>query len=95
MPKDKVYVNAEKNLKRFKAGKLGRVGRLKRAAKELIGGEKTYLSKERHKEMIAARKKKKVAKSKAKPKKERTRQIEAGMRSAGLTKEEIARFGGR
>jgi len=44
MPKD-VYANAEKNLAKLKSGKLGRIAKLKRTAKELIGGEMTYLPK--------------------------------------------------
>jgi hypothetical protein len=44
MAKD-VYKNAEKNLKKLHAGKLGRIAKLKRTAKELIMGEKTYLPK--------------------------------------------------
>jgi len=38
----KVYANAEKNLKKLKSGKLGRIAKLKRIAKELIGGASTY-----------------------------------------------------
>jgi len=47
--KTDVYKNAEKNLKKLKAGKLGRIARLKRTAKELIGGSKTYLPKKKKK----------------------------------------------
>ena len=64
-----VYINAEKNLKKLKAGKLGRIARLKKKAKtwakEVVGGEKTYISKERHKEMVAVRKKKSKPKENA------------------------------
>ena len=38
----KAYANAKTNIKKLKAGKLGRVGRLKRTTKELVGGKKTY-----------------------------------------------------
>ena len=43
----RVYANAEKNLKKLKAGKLGRIAKLKRTTKELIGGKKTYLPKKK------------------------------------------------
>ncbi len=58
----KAYANAKTNIKKLKAGKLGRVAKLKRTAKELIGGKKTYLSAER----IAGDKKLKAAKPKKK-----------------------------
>ena len=80
MPKtmEKVYANAEKNLKKLKEGKLGRLAKLKRTAKELIGGSKTYLPK---------KKKKKV-------KTTRTKVIESGLSKAGLSTKEIARLRG-
>ena len=83
MPKAKndaeVYANAEKNIKKLKAGKLGRIAKLKRTAKELIGGSKTYLPKKKKK------KRKKL---------EGTQRVEKEL-SSNLTKEEIARFGGK
>jgi ABC-type glutathione transport system ATPase component len=42
-----VYANAEKNMTKLKAGKLGRVAKAKRWFKELSGGEKTYLPKKK------------------------------------------------
>lgn len=74
MPKD-VYENARKNLKKLHAGKLGRIARLKRTAKELIGGSKTYLPKKK--------KKKKTV---------RTKQVESGLRRAGLSESDMAKF---
>jgi hypothetical protein len=47
LAKDDVYSRAEKRMKDYKAGKLGRIARLKRTAKELIGGKKTYLKKKK------------------------------------------------
>ena len=65
MPKAKndaeVYANAEKNLAKLKAGKLGMIARLKRTAKELIGGEMTYLPKGSPKTKKPKKKKKKKA----------------------------------
>jgi len=65
MPKAKndaeVYANAEKNIKKLKAGKLGRVAKLKRMAKEVIGGEMTYLPKGSPKPKKPKKKKKKSA----------------------------------
>lgn len=78
MPKD-VYKNAEKNLKKLHAGKLGRIAKLKRTAKELIGGSKTYLPKKK-------KKKKKTVRAKT---------IESGLSRAGLSAKEIAKFGGK
>lgn len=79
MPKD-IYKNAEENLKKLKAGKLGRIARIKRTAKELIYGSKTYLPK----------KKKKKKKSAG------TVRVEQGLRRGNaLTEKEIARFGGK
>ncbi len=77
MSKD-VYKNAEENLKKLRAGKLGRIAKLKRTAKELIGGGKTYLPK-----------KKKKKKSK---KTTRTKQVESGLKQAGLSESDIAKF---
>jgi hypothetical protein len=81
MPKtmEKAYANAEKNLKKLHAGKLGRIAKLKRTVKELIGGSKTYLPKKK-------KKKKKTA---------RTKVVESGLSKAGLSAKEIARFGGK
>ena len=58
MPVD-VYKNAEKNLALLRAGKLGRIAKLKRTAKELIGGERTYLPKGSPKVKKPKKKKKK------------------------------------
>ena len=58
MAKD-VYKNAEKNLKKLKAGKFGRLAKLKRTVKELIGGEMTYLPKGSPKPKKSKKKKKK------------------------------------
>ncbi len=43
----KAYANAKTNIKKMKAGKLGRIARIKRTAKELIGGKNTYLKKKK------------------------------------------------
>ena len=43
------YKNAENNLRKYRAGKLGRLARLRRTAKELIGGKNTYLPKAKKK----------------------------------------------
>ena len=77
----KVYENAEKNLKKLRAGKLGRIAKLKRTAKELIGGSKTYLPKKKKK------KKKKV-------KTTRTKVVESRLSKAGLSAKEVARLRG-
>lgn len=77
MPKD-VYANAEKNLAKLKAGKLGRIAKLKRTFKELVGGSKTYLPKKK--------KKKKQVKI------TRSKQIESGLRRAGLSESDMAKF---
>lgn len=49
LAQDDVYSRAKKRLKDYKAGKLGRIAKLKRTAKELIGGKKTYLPKKKKK----------------------------------------------
>jgi len=76
----------------------GLVKKTKRRMKELLGGERTYLPKER--KLVA-----KVPEIKAKPMKEitakpelktqRTVQVESGLKQAGLTEKEIARFRGK
>lgn len=82
---EKVYSNAEKNLKKLHAGKLGRIAKLKRWAKELTGGEMTYLPKGSPK----------PKKPKKKKKTTRTKAVESGLSKAGLSAKEIARFGGK
>lgn len=104
------------------------IGKIKRTAKELAGGKKTYLPKDKKVKEVtdtaryhtrkakarveAAAKKEGVelkgltkrAKarraSKAKPKKKgittaRTKTVRSGLKKAGLTKQEVARFGNK
>lgn len=84
MPVD-VYKNAEKNMKLLKAGKLGRLAKLRRTAKELLHGEKTYLPK----------KKKRKKSAKADVKTARTVGIEGELKNSGMTAKEIRRLRGK
>lgn len=82
-----VYKNAEKNMKLLKAGKLGRLAKLKRTAKELLLGEKTYLPKKK--------KVKKAKKSKPEFKTVRTSAVERRLSASGMTEAEIQRLRGK
>lgn len=98
MPKD-VYKNAEKNLKKLHAGELGRIAKLKRTAKELVMGSKTYLKKDsggkKDKKQIDKWRYKTRKKQAEVKKATRTKVIESELSKAGLSAKEIARFGGK
>ena len=64
------------------------VEKLGRKVKEVIHGEKTYISKERAAEMKAQRKTKKAKPTKTK----RTKRVEGGLKKAGLTDKELMRL---
>ncbi len=75
---------------------MGYSGKVIRTVKELIGGEKTYLSKERIAEDKKRKAKRKV-KAKAKPEfiTTRTKTTSRGLRVGGLSEKEIAKLRGK
>jgi hypothetical protein len=72
--------------------------KLTRGVKELLKGEKTYISKERAAEMKAANKakakKEKAANEPEKPKTKRTTQTESALKNAGIDDEMMKRLRG-